>query len=176
MRARCRHASFGALLLPILLTGCSLFPTTRKLPVPKAPLITQTVKPDELVAQLNQRWDALKTLTATVEIQASVIKTSEGVAKDYPTLRGFILMRKPAMLRVVGQDLGVRMFDMASDGTDSTLYIPLQKKALKFSNSLKKKSANALENLRPEFFLDAMAVRGLEADDLYSVVADSETV
>ena len=61
MRARCRHASFGALLLPILLTGCSLFPTTRKLPVPKAPLITQTVKPDELVAQLNQRWDALKT-------------------------------------------------------------------------------------------------------------------
>jgi outer membrane lipoprotein-sorting protein len=176
MKARCRQASFGALLLPLLLTGCSLFPTTRKLPIPKAPLVTETVEPDELVAQLNQRWDALKTLTATVEIQASVIKTKEGVAKDYPTLRGFILMRKPAMLRVVGQDLGVRMFDMASDGKDSTLYIPLQKKAMKFSNSLKKKSANALENLRPEFFLDAMAVRGLDSDDLYSVVADSETV
>jgi hypothetical protein len=176
MKARLRLALAGALLLPILLTGCSLFPTTRKLPVPKAPSITQTVTPGELVARLNQRWDALKTLTATVEIQASVIKTKEGVAKDYPTLRGFVLMRKPAMLRVVGQDLGVRMFDMASDGTDSTLYIPLQKKALKFSNSLKKKSANALENLRPEFFLDAMAVRGLDPEDEYSVISNTVTV
>jgi hypothetical protein len=33
-----------------------------------------------------------------------------------------------------------------------------------------------LENLRPGFFLDAMVVRGLAPDDLYSVVTDSETV
>jgi outer membrane lipoprotein-sorting protein len=33
-----------------------------------------------------------------------------------------------------------------------------------------------MENLRPGFFLDAMVVRGLDPDDLYSVVADSETV
>jgi outer membrane lipoprotein-sorting protein len=42
--------------------------------------------------------------------------------------------------------------------------------------AVKKKSANPLENLRPGFFLDAMVVRGLEPDDLYSVVTDSETV
>jgi outer membrane lipoprotein-sorting protein len=164
------------LVLPLLLAGCSLFPTTRKLPVPKVPSITQTATPEELVAHLNQRWEALHTLTATVEIQASVIKSKEGVAKDYPSLRGYILMRKPAMLRVVGQDLGMRVFDMASDGKDSTLSIPLQKKALKFSNSLKKKSLNTWENLRPGFFFDAMMVRGLEPDDRYTVVTDSETV
>ena len=73
-----------------------MLPTTRKLPVPKAPAVTQTVAPEELVARLNQRWDALETLTATVEIQASVIKSKEGVAKDYTTIRGIILMRKPA--------------------------------------------------------------------------------
>jgi hypothetical protein len=171
-----RPASLAALLLPLVLAGCSLFPTTRKLPIPKAPLITQTATPEELVTRLNQRWDALNSLTSTVEIQASVIKTAEGKATDYPTLHGFILLRKPGMLRVVGQLYGVRAFDMVSDGKNSTLSIPAQKKALKFSNSLKKKSANTLENLRPDFFFDAMAVRGLDPDDWYSVVSDSETV
>lgn len=180
MKARCRLLSVVALFLPVLLSGCSLFPTTRKLPVPKAPSITKTATPEELVAQLNRRWEELNTLTATVDIQASVIKSKEGVAKDYPTLRGWILMRKPAMLRVVGQDLGVRIFDMASDGKEFTLSIPLQKRTIRGSNSLKKKSVNALENIRPGFFFDqthcAMMVRGLEPEDLYSVVADTETV
>jgi hypothetical protein len=175
MKARCWLSSALALCLPLLLAGCSLFPTTRKLPMPKAPSITQTATPEELVALLNRRWDGLNALTATVEIQASVIKTKEGLAKDYPTLRGWILMRKPSMLRVLGQDLGVRVFDMASDGKEFLLSIPLQKRAIRGSNALKKKSLNALENIRPGFFFDAMAVRGLEPDDLYSVVADSET-
>jgi hypothetical protein len=144
--------------------------------MPKPPSITQTVTPEELVSLLNRRWDGLNTLTATVEIQASVIRSKEGVAKDYPTLRGWILMRKPSSLRVLGQDLGVRVFDMASDGKEFTLSIPLQKRVIRGSNSLKKRSVNALENIRPGFFFDAMAVRGLEPDDLYSVVADSETV
>jgi len=130
MNKNFRVASAAALFFPILLSGCSLFPTIRKLPMPKAPMITRTVTPDVLVAGLNQRWDALKTLTATVEIQASVYKSKEGTAKDYPTLHGFILMRKPAMLRVVGMYLGVRAFDMASDGSESTISIPAEKKSL----------------------------------------------
>jgi hypothetical protein len=174
MNARCRLASAGALLLPILLSGCSLLPSTRKLPIPKAPLIEQTVNAEGLVTRLNGRWKALDTLTATVEFQASVIEAKEGVAKHYPTLHGPILWRKATMLRAVGSDLGVRVFDMAWDGKDMTLSIPPLKKVLKGANSSKKKSANALENLRPKFFWDAMAVPGLDPDDLYSVVADSE--
>ena len=107
----------GFLALPLfLLSGC-LF-TTRKLPVPRAPLVTQTATPEELVARLNRRWDALQTLVATVEIQPSVMKSQEGVAKDYTSFRGHILMRKPELLRVLGQVpvLGTKMFDMASDG------------------------------------------------------------
>jgi outer membrane lipoprotein-sorting protein len=87
-------------------------------------------------------------------------------------------MRKPDLLRVLGQVpvLGTRMFDMASDGKNFTLYIPSKNKAIKGSNSLNKKSANRLENMRPGFFFDAMIVRGLEPDDFYSVTADTETV
>ena len=178
MKVNCRLASVAALLLPLMLSGCFMLSTTRRLPVPKAPAITQTVAPEELVARINQRWDALDSLNATVEIQASVMKSKEGLARDYTTIRGIILIRKPAMLRVYGRVpvIGTRAFDMVSDGTNFTLYIPSKIKAIKGSNSLKKKSLNQMENMRPGFFFDAMVVRGLEKDDYYSVTADTETV
>ncbi len=165
-------------LILLLLTGCSLVYSKRKLPIPQAPSNVDTVTPDELVARLNQRWETLDSLVATVEIQASTLKSKEGVAKDYTTIRGHIMMRKPEMLRVLGQVpvLGTRAFDMASDGKNFTLLIPSKSMAVKGPNELRKKSANQLENLRPGFFLDALVVRGLEPDDLYSVVTDSETI
>jgi len=173
-----RIASVSALILPLLLSGCFVEFTTRKLPVPVAPANVQTVTPEELVARLNQRWDTLQTLNATVEIQASVEKSDQGLARDYTTFRGIILMRKPGMLRVLGlvPILGTRMFDMASDGNNFTLYVPSKSKAIKGSNKLNKKSVNVLENLRPEFFYDSMVVQGLAPDDDYLVAGDSETI
>ncbi len=166
----------AALLPALLLAGCSLFPTTRKLPVPKQPTITQTVSPEDLVAQLNKRWDGMNALTATVEIQATELKSKEGVAKDFPSCRGFILIRKPDMLRVVAQYFGVRVFELGSDGKTFTLSIPTKNKAIEGSNTLEKRSTNQLENLRPGFFFDAMMVRGLDPDNYYSVTADTETI
>jgi outer membrane lipoprotein-sorting protein len=173
----CRCAAAAALVFPtLLLSGCLW--STRKLPVPKEPLVVQTVTPVELVNQLNQRWAALDSLNATVEIQASMLKSKQGIAKDYTSFRGHILLRKPEMLRVLGQVpyVGMRMFDMASDGKSFSLFIPSKSLAIKGLDTMKKKSANQMENLRPGFFFDAMVVRGLEPDDLYGVVADSETV
>jgi outer membrane lipoprotein-sorting protein len=178
MKPVCRPAIAAALILPLLLSGCALIVTRRKLPVPKAPLVVHTVTPEALVDQLDQRWAAIESLNATVDMQASTLNSREGVAKDYTTFRGHILMRKPELLRVLGQVpvLGTRMFDMASNGKNFTLYIPLRSKAFKGSNTLKKKSANLLENLRPGFFFDALAVHGLEPGDLYAVTADTDTV
>ncbi len=178
MRAIARFAPVVALALPLLLSGCFVISTTRRLPIPKAPNVLQTVTPDVLVAQINQRWEALETLNASVEIQASALKTTEGVAKDYTTFPAIILMRKPESLRVYARVPVIRipMFDMASDGKNFTLYIPSKNKAIKGPNVLRKKSANSLENLRPAFFFEAMMVRGLDPDDFYSVVADTETV
>jgi outer membrane lipoprotein-sorting protein len=152
--------------------------TTRKLPVPRLPSMVQTMTAEDLVAQLNRRWAALDSLNATVDIQASVLKSKEGIAKDYTSFRGIILMRKPEMLRVYGRVpvIGTRMFDMVSDGKNFTLYIPSKSKAVKGSNSLKKKSLSQVENLRPGFFFDAMVVRGMEPDEFYAVAADTDTV
>ena len=172
-----RLAAVAALCLPLTLSGCFILSTTRRLPIPKPPISVQTTAPENLVAQLNQRWGAMDTLTATVEIQASVLKSKEGLAKDYTTFRGHILIRNPEMLRVVGQVpvLGTKMFDMASDGKTFSLYVPSKNKLYKGLNALKKKSASTVENMRPGFFLDALVVRGLEPDDLYAVTADVAT-
>jgi hypothetical protein len=176
MSALRRAASLVALLLPIALAGCSLLPTTRRLPIPKAPAVTQYATPDELVARLNERWTSINTLTAKVEFRASKVKSREGVATDYPAVEGHILMRKPGDLRVVGQLIGVRMFDMASNGDCYTIEIPHEDKVIKGCGPAKSKSKNAWENLRPGFFFDAVLVQGLGPDDLYSVIVDSSTV
>ncbi len=173
-----RLACLLVLAITPMLSGCFLFYTTRRLPVPRPPSITQTVTPDQLVDRMNQRWNALHTMTAKVEIQASVLKSEKGMATDYTTIGGNILFSKPEKLRVLGRApvVGLKIFDMASDGKNFTLYVPSKKIAYKGSNKVTKKSANELENLRPDFFLDALVVQGLEPDDFYSVTTDSETV
>jgi outer membrane lipoprotein-sorting protein len=177
IRALIPMLALVAMLAPILgLTGCSLVPQIRKLPVPKPPAITKNATPEQLVDALNKRWNGLQTLTAWVDMQATVFKSKEGSQKDYPTLRGNILMRKPAMLRVLGRYLAMPAFDMVSDGEQFTLSIPEKKKVIKGLNKHKSHSVNALENLRPDFFLDSLLVRGLEPNDEYMVVEDSKTI
>lgn len=160
------------------LSGCFVISTTRHLPVPKAPGEVQNLTADQVVDVLNKRWQALETLSATVEVQATSLKTKEGVARDYTTFPANILLRTPRMLRVFGRVpvLRTELFDMSSDGESVTMYIPSQKKAYKGPATLHKKNDNALLNMRPGFFIDALAVRGLEPDDLYSVTSDTDTL
>lgn len=176
MKSSCRVLLAFLALPVVLLSGCRF--TTRHLPVPKAPSIVRDATAEELADQLNQRWNALNSMYATVEIQASTLKTKEGVEKDYTSFPGIIMMRKPEMLRVYGRVpvIGTRMFDMVSDGSNFTLYIPSRSLAYKGPNALNKKSAKDIENMRPGFFFDALVVRGLTPDNFYSVTADTETV
>jgi outer membrane lipoprotein-sorting protein len=175
VRAMAGVAALLVALLPV--TGC-LF-TRRKLPIPKAPEITQTVAPADLVKQLNDRWEHLNTLYAKVDIQASTIKSKAGEEKDYTSFPGIILMRKPEMLRVYGRYpvIGSPMFNMASDGKTFSLYVnPPKNIAYTGPATLTHKSTNIIENMRPGFFLDALLVRGLDSDDEYMMTADTDTI
>jgi outer membrane lipoprotein-sorting protein len=168
---------FLALALPAL-TGCvSLFVSKRKLLIPVAPATVQTASADQLVAQLNQSWDKFQSLTAAVDIQASHLKTKEGVATDYPTFRANLLLSKPNKLRILGRMpfIQTTMFDLASDGTNFTLVVPHNNVAYKGLNSSKGASPNWYENLRPGFLFNAMIVRGLDSEELYSVTSESIT-
>ena len=120
------------LIAPVLLLSGCFLPTHRKLPVPIAPSLVQTVPASSLVAQLNSRWDDLKSLSLTVDMRATVTKSKQGEASDYPSIPGIILLRKPEMLRVFGQVpvVRTRLLDMVSDGKQFTLWIPQSSKAI----------------------------------------------
>lgn len=166
-----------ALALPAL-TGCaSLFISKRKLLVPIAPATVENASADELVAELNQSWDKFQSMTATVDILASHLKTKEGVATDYPNFRVNLLLRKPNALRVLGHApiIQTTLFDLASDGTHFTLVVPPKKKIFEGLNASKGTSDIWYENLRPDPLFNSMVIRGLDADELYSVTSESIT-
>jgi len=161
-----------------MLSGCAgLFITKRRLPLPLLPTIVQSATPEDLAARLNSQWDKFQSLTATVDIRASHLKSKEGTATDYPSFRGNLLLRKPEMLRILGKAPVVQttMFDLASDGTNFTLIVPPKSKAYKGLNANKGTSPNWYENLRPGFLFDAMVVRGIRQDELFSSIADNLT-
>jgi len=161
-----------------MLSGClSLFTTKRRLPQPVAPATVQSASAEDLAGRLNAQWDKFQSLTATVTIQASHIKSKEGVATEYPSFRGNLLLRKPDMLRILGKAPVVQttMFDLASDGTNFTLIVPPRNKAYKGLNANKGTSPNWYENLRPGFLFDSMVVRGIARDELYSRIAENLT-
>lgn len=172
-----RRAAIAALALPVLLSGCLV--TRRKLPVPKAPAVVQDATPEQLVKQLNDRWNALQSLNVTVDMKATVTHTQQGESSEYPAIRGIILLKKPSMLRVYGRVpvVGTRLLDMTSDGKAFTLWIPSKSEAITGpATESQTKSKNQFENLRPGFFFDSMVVRGLDPDDEYFVTSDTDTI
>ncbi|KAA6458720.1 hypothetical protein DYQ86_19420 [Acidobacteria bacterium AB60] len=170
-------SSAALLMAPaLLMTGCFL-PTHRKLPVPIPPAVVHTATPQQLVQQIDERCQELHSISVTVTMQASVTKNN--VVTGYPAVGGIILLRKPDDLRVFGQApvVHTRLFDMVSNGKTFRMWIPPNDEAIEGPVAESKtKSQNQFENLRPGFFLDAMAVRCLEKNDEYYVTADTDTV
>jgi outer membrane lipoprotein-sorting protein len=174
-----RLAALGVLAVSLpALTGCvSLFVSKRKLLVPIAPASVQTATADQLAAQLNDQWAKFQSLTATVDIRASHLKIKEGEATDYPNFRVNLLLRKPNALRVLGHAplIQTTLFDLASDGTHFTLIVPPEKKVYEGLNASKGTSEKWYENLRPDPLFNSMVIRGLDPEELYSVISESVT-
>ncbi len=164
------------LLLPVLLfplTGCLV--RTRNILITTPPDVVLSESPGQLVQHMNEHYDALQTLTATVNISATVEHADTGEAKDYTSVRGFIVIRKPDMLHVRGllPFVSTPAFDMVSDGKEFTVYIPPLSKAISGGMTVTTASANAFENLRPGMFLDSLLLQRIGKDDLWSVTSDT---
>ena len=105
-------------LLALLLAeaGCLFRTRTVELRISTAKL--QTATKQELIDRINQEATRLKTLNATVDIDTSVGGEKKGKVTEYQEIRGYILVRKPDMLRMIGLFPIVRnkAFDMVSDG------------------------------------------------------------
>ena len=110
------------LLIPAVLallfsaTGCLFHTRTVEVRLSSAKL--QTATQQELIDRLNHDAAQIKTLNATVDIDTSVGGEKRGKVTDFKEIRGYVLVRKPNMLRMIGLYPIVRnkAFDMVSDG------------------------------------------------------------
>jgi len=161
--------------LPVL-TGC--LSHTHKLQQPKMPEVVLSADVEQLVSKINEQYNTIQSLNATVQFQASVGGEQKGKITDYTSVKGFILLRKPEMLRVLGllPVLNTRAFDLASDGSTFKLLIPHENKAIVGSNTVSKPSPKPLENMRPYVFFDSLLIHGIGPDELLSLTTDTKTV
>src|SRR5271157_2239617 len=166
-------------LIALLLgeTGC-LF-RTRIVEIRTSTAKLQTATKQELVDRIDQEAASIKTLNATVDIGTSVGGEKKGKVTDYQEIKGYILVRKPDMLRMIGLFPIVRntAFDMVSDGDHFKLSVPVKNKFYIGSAEVTKPSSNSLENLRPQVIYNALLLPQIEGKDEISVLEDgTETV
>jgi outer membrane lipoprotein-sorting protein len=158
-----------AVILP--LTGC-LFRSRRvERQLSTAPLKSATQA--ELIDYVNAQAAKIKTLQATVDIDTSVGGVKKGKVTDYQQIRGYILARRPAMLRMIGLMPIVRnrAFDMVSDGRDFKLWIPPKNRFVIGHNDVETHNLQQpLENLRPQHIYDALILREVDPENEIAVM------
>ncbi len=171
MRRLTRFRLAWLLLLVVPLSGC-LF-RSKKVPVRAAPANLLTASRDELVARINNEAARIHSLNATVDIDTSVGGSSKGKITEYQQIRGYILLRKPGMLRMIGlmPIVRTRAFDMVSDGNEFKLWIPPKNKFVVGRNDVINPSAGqSLENVRPQHIMDALLVHEIDPQNEIAVL------
>jgi len=176
MKHRVRVQFVALLLLTFPLTGCLFRSRTVQPRATAGPV--QTATQQELLERINTAAQKVSTLNMTVDIATSVGGARRGKVTDYKEIRGYVLVRKPADLRLIGLMPIVRntAFDMVSDGEQFMLWIPPTNKFYMGSNSAPSQSKNALENLRPQIFYDALMLRAVDPQDEIAVVENRTEV
>jgi outer membrane lipoprotein-sorting protein len=130
-----------------------------------APLKTATQQ--ELVAYVNGQASKIQSMQATVDINASAGDPKTGRITDYTAIRGYVLARKPDMLRMRGLMPVVRntAFDMVSDGKEFKLWIPPKNKfVIGPDNETSYQPDKRMENMRPKYIYQALVLREIGPD------------
>jgi outer membrane lipoprotein-sorting protein len=139
----------------------------------------KTATPEELIGWVNANAEKLLSLSATVDIATTVGGVKKGKVTEYQEVRGYVLLRKPNMLRMIGLFPIVRnkAFDMVSDGDMFKLWIPPTGKFYVGHNDAPPISKNPLENLRPEVLYNALLIQAINPNDEIAVMEQGmETV
>jgi outer membrane lipoprotein-sorting protein len=175
-RSVCRVFIVFFIALP--LTGCLFRSRIVERQVSTAPLRTATQS--QVIDYINNQAAKIHSMQATVDIDASSGGEKKGKITDYEEIRGYVLARKPAMLRMVGLMPIVRnkAFDMVSDGKNFKLWIPPKNRFVEGRNDAPTPNAKQpLENLRPQHIYDALLLREIDPQNEIAVMrSDVELV
>jgi outer membrane lipoprotein-sorting protein len=169
----------GVLVLATLfpLSGC-LFRTHKVQARPAISLKSATKA--ELISYINSQAGKIQSMQATVDIDTSVGGAKKGKVVEYQQIRGYVLARKPAMLRMIGLLPIIRntAFDMVSDGHEFKVSIPPKNRFVIGRNDLVVPNPQQpLENLRPQAIYDALLLREIDPETETAVLENgTETV
>ena len=157
-------------LITLPITGC-LFRSHTVEHVTQLPLKTATQQ--QLINYMQEQAKQVQTMQATVDIDTAVGGAHKGKVTEYQQIRGYVLARKPSMLRMIGLFPIVRnrAFDMVSDGKDFKLWIPTKNRFVVGRNDVTSPNLQKpLENLRPKVIYDALLLPNIDEQNEIAVM------
>ena len=158
------------------LTGC-LTHTYKVAKVRPADVVLNATL-DQLLTQVETRFNQIQSLNATIEIAAAEGGARQGQVVQHVGFGGYIFIRKPQDLRVLLRlpILGSQAFDMVSDGKNWKLWIPPKHLAMIGTSDVADASQHGLESLRPKIIFDSILVHGLTPDQIVDLTQDSRVL
>jgi outer membrane lipoprotein-sorting protein len=144
----------------ILVAGCgggSQIKVVTNTPAAEKPVVKDATR-EELLEKYNEMARSITTLNATVELKPVAGSKYSGVIEEYHEVKAFLLAKRPAYIRMIGQApvVGTTVFDMTSDGQEFRVSIPSKNKFLAGPVEVERASNKPIENLRPQHLLDAL--------------------
>jgi outer membrane lipoprotein-sorting protein len=117
----------------------------------------QTATKAQLIDLYDHQAQAVQSLNAAVTMKLTAGSAYSGVIEQYHEVNGFVLAARPANIRVIGQApvISKNVFDMVSDGTTFSIYIPSKNKFIVGPANLERHAEKPIENLRPQHLTDA---------------------
>jgi outer membrane lipoprotein-sorting protein len=161
-----------ALLAVLAITGCAAS-TTVKAPETEIRVTKDATKQD-LLAAYHKLAGGITTFNLSVDLIPSAGKAYSGVIQQYHEVNGFILAKRPAQIRMIGQVLSKNIFDMTSDGDTFHIFLPTKNKFMVGPASLERPAEKPIENIRPQHLLDALFWPEISAKSPVIIAEDDE--
>ncbi|MGA3090723.1 MAG: DUF4292 domain-containing protein [Terriglobales bacterium] len=161
----------------IACSGCLFRTRTVERQLSNNPLKAATQK--QLIDYVNAQAASIRSMQATVDIDSSAGDPKNGKVTDYKEIRGYVLARKPSMLRMKGLLPVVRntAFDMVSNGQEFKVWIPPKNKfVIGLNNADDYDPDKRLENMRPQYIYDAILIPEIGPDEIPVLENGYETV
>ena len=176
-----RYRLLFVLVVIAPLSGCLFHSRRVERRVSTAPL--KTASQTELISYINDQAKKIQSMQATVDIDTSVGGEQKGKITDYKQIRGYVLARKPSMLRMIGlmPIIRNRAFDMVSNGSNFKLWIPPKNRFVEGRNDVVTPNPQQpMENLRPQAIYEAILLKEIDPTETavrengYEQVLDSK--
>jgi hypothetical protein len=168
----------GLLALTPALTGCLVH--TRTVPKSHPPEVVMIATLDQLLKQTDDRYDALQSMTLTVQISTITGGSLRGEVKESVRFNGYIIIGKPDQIRTLLQlpIVSSKFLDMVSDGKTFKMVItaPTKNCAIVGSDVVTNRTQKGIYSLRPAVILDPLLIQGLKPNQIVSMTQDSRLI